>query len=89
MLKNFAYMLAGVALISMSLFFVVIIVYLVSSEVLPAVEQGSLNVESSTMILNILWEGNEIYVLLAAYALLAGLFGWGAIQTVRKALKPG
>ena len=86
MLKKFAYIVAGIALFSMSLFFIVIVAYLVSSEVLPAIENGSLNVESSTMILNVVWEGNEIYILLAAYALLAAAFAWGAVKAVRKAL---
>jgi hypothetical protein len=76
----------GIALFSISVFFVAIVVHLISSEVSPAFKTGSLNVESSTMILNHVWEGNEIYVLLAAYILLACAFAYGAIRIVRKAI---
>lgn len=70
----------SIVLSSISAFFVAIVAYLISSEVSPAIEKGSLNVETSTMILNRLWEGNEIYVLLSAYVALACLFAYGAIR---------
>jgi len=76
----------GIVLFSTSIFFVAIVVYLISSEVSPAIKKGSLNVETSTMILNRVWEGNEIYVLLAAYILLACAFAYGAIRIVKKAI---
>lgn len=37
------------------------------------------------MVLNILWEGNEVYVLLAAYILLAGGCAYGAVLLLRVA----
>jgi hypothetical protein len=85
-LKKLLIGIVGIVLFSISVFFVAIVAYLVSSEVSPAIMKGSLNVETSTMILNHLWDGNEIYVLLAAYILLACSFAYGAIRTVKKAI---
>jgi hypothetical protein len=71
---------AGTVLLLISVFDAAIITMLVRSEVMPAIRAGSLNVQSSTMILNIVWDGNEIYILLAFYLLLAVLLAWGAIR---------
>lgn len=79
-MKRFFYGIGSLALVAVCAFFVVIIAYLVSSEVSPALQQGSLNVETSTMILNRVWEGNQIYILLAAYLLLACASAYGAIR---------
>ncbi len=76
----------GIVLLSISVFFVAVVAYLVSSEVSPAIKKGSLNVETSTMILNRVWDGNEIYILLATYILLACAFAYGAIRIVKKAI---
>jgi hypothetical protein len=38
------------------------------------------------MILNRVWEGNEIYVLLTTYILLACVFAYGAIRIIKKAI---
>lgn len=73
-------------LFSLSAFLIGIIAYLVSSEVMPAIEQGTLSVQTSTMVLNRVWEGNEICVLLAAYTLTAIAFGYGGIRFTRKAI---
>ncbi len=75
----------GILLFSVSAFFVGIVVYLVKYEVSPAIKKGSLNVETSTMILIRVWEGNEIYILLAVYILFACTFAYAAIRIVRKA----
>ena len=85
MLKKLTYGLAGILLFSISLFFLFIVAYLVSTEVVPAMEQDSFSVNGNVMILNILWEGNEIYIVLTAYTLLAGAFAWGAIRTLKMA----
>jgi hypothetical protein len=85
-LKKLLNGIVGIVFLSISVFFVVIVAYLVSSEVSPAIKNGSLNVETSTMILNRVWEGNEIYILLATYTLLASSFAYGAIRTVKKAI---
>jgi hypothetical protein len=85
-LKKLLNGIVSIVLFSVSVFFVAIVAYLVSSEVSPAIKKGSLNVETSTMILNRVWEGNEIYVLLATYILLACAFAYGAIRTVKKAI---
>ena len=85
MLKKLAHGLAGILLFSLSLFFLFIVAYLVSTEVVPAMEHDSFSVKSNVMILNILWEGNEIYIVLTTYTLLAGAFGWGAIRCLKNA----
>ena len=77
---------ASIMLLAVSVFFVATVADLVSIEVLPALKSGSLNVETSSMILNIMWEGNEIYALLVAYTLLAGGFAYGAFRVFMKAL---
>jgi hypothetical protein len=47
-----------------------VVVSLVQSEVLPALAAGSFNIQTNSMILNRVWEGNELYWLLAAHATL-------------------
>lgn len=86
-MKRLAYGIVGICLTCLSAFFVAVSAYVVSTDLLPAVEAGSLNVRGSTMILNILWEGNEIYVVLAAYCLLAAGFAYGAIRALGRAIR--
>ena len=86
MLKKLIDISTSIMLLSVGAFFAAIVAYLFSIEVLPAIKNGSLNVETSSMILNVLWEGNEIYALLAAYALLAGGFAYGALRVFMKAV---
>jgi len=86
MLKKLFYVSTSIMLLSVSVFFAAIVAYLFSIEVLPALKNGSLNVETSSMIFNIVWEGNEIYALLAAYTLLAGGFAYGAFRVFMKAV---
>ena len=73
----------GLVLLCLSVFFAFTAGYLAWSEVLPAMRQGNLSVEGDSIILNILWEGNEIYVLLFAYLLLAAGFAYGAYRVLR------
>ena len=86
MLKKLLNGIVGIVLFSVSLFFIAIVAHLVSSEVSPAIKKGGLNVETSTMILNRVWEGNEIYLLLTTYILLACAFAYGAIRIVKKTI---
>jgi ABC-type Na+ efflux pump permease subunit len=69
---------ASIALLAWLAFHVWVIVHLVQSEVLPALAAGSFNIRTNSMILNRVWEGNELYWLLAAHAtlvlVLAGAF---------------
>ena len=51
-------------------FHVTVIAHLVRSEVIPALAAGSFNIQTSSRILNRVWEGNELYWLLAAHATL-------------------
>ena len=81
MTKRLLYGFLGIVLVSTSIFLVALVVFLISSEVLPAVRQGSLSVDTSSLILNHLWEGNEIYVLVSAYLLIACASAYGAIYS--------
>jgi hypothetical protein len=73
----------AVAAFLLSLFFVFITAYLVDLHVMPAVRKGSLSVDTSTMILNRVWHGNEIYIILAAYVVLAGIFAYVGVKRLR------
>ena len=86
MLKRILTGAAGVTLFFVSAFFFWVISYLVSSEVMPAIRNGGLNVETDTMILNIVWEGNEIYILLAAYSLAAAALAYGSLRLLKKTI---
>ena len=83
-LKKIAASFLAILLAALGLFFLWVIAYLGSSEVMPALRQGSLNVETSTMILNRTWDGNEIYLILFAYLLLAVALVYGAYKVLRK-----
>ena len=79
--------IAALMLFSVSIFLVVVSAYLVSTEVMPAIDDGTLTVSSDTRVLNILWEGNEIYALLSGYALLAAGFAYVETRALRKAIR--
>ena len=76
-MKNLLNLIASIALFLVSLFFIFAVVYLVRSEVMPALGNGSFTIDTKTMVLNRVWVGNEIYMLLAAYTLLAVAFAYG------------
>lgn len=61
---------ASIVLLAWVGFHIFVIVHLVQSEVVPALSAGSFNIRTSSMILNRVWEGNELYWLLAAHAML-------------------
>ena len=86
-MKKSLLILSGIAFLGLGAFFAMIVGWLFAVEVWPVIRQGSLSIESSTRILNILWEGNELYVLLAAYTLLAGGLTYAAVQTIRAACR--
>jgi uncharacterized membrane protein required for colicin V production len=80
MIKRFVRGIVSATLLVVGIFFAVIVAYLTSTEVMPALKQGSLDVTTSTMILNHVWEGNEIYVILGVYTVLACVLVWLAIR---------
>jgi hypothetical protein len=63
-----------------------VIVHLVRSEVLPALAAGSFNIQTNSMILNRVWEGNELYWLLAAHATLVLVLAVAFTLSVRFAI---
>jgi hypothetical protein len=77
---------ASVISLTASALLMIVIVYLVRSEVIPAVGAGSFDIETSSMILNRVWRGNELYGLLAAYVALALGLAVGGILTARNAI---
>ena len=85
-MKRLLYGIVGLVLLCLSAFFGFITLYVARSEVWPAIQSGRLGVETDTMILNIVWEGNEIYVLFFAYFLLAAGFAYGGYRLVRRSI---
>jgi hypothetical protein len=61
---------ASIVLLAWIAFHATVIVSLVRAEVMPALAAGSFNIQTNSMILNRVWEGNELYWLLAAHATL-------------------
>lgn len=86
MFKKFAYGVVGIALACVSAFFGSIVFYIARLEVWPAIQKGTLNVETSSMVLNVLWDGNEIYLLLLGYLLLAAGFAIAAFRVFKAAI---
>ena len=80
MLKRAFAALAALVSLAACAFFSMIIVLLVRSEVLPALSAGSFNIQTDARILNRVWEGNELYWLLAAYMAIA--VGMGIVATL-------
>jgi hypothetical protein len=83
----------SIVLLAWIAFHVMVIAHLVQSEVMPALAAGSFNIQTSSRILNRVWEGNELYWLLAAHAtlvlILAVVFARVARFAIRGARQPG
>ena len=75
---------SSITLFLLSIFLLFAIFYIARTEVLPALQNGTLAIETSTMILNRVWDGNELYLLLWAYAVLACGFAYGGIRLLRR-----
>ena len=80
---------SSLVMIVIGLLFVFFIWIVVSDEILPELKNGSLAVETSSTILNRVWVGNEIYLLLIIYTAVAAGFVAGGIILVRKTLRRG
>lgn len=76
--------ICSIPLFLFSIFLIYVIIYIVRDDVLPALQHGSLSIATSTMILNRVWDGNELYLLLAAYAALACGGAYGGIRLLRR-----
>jgi hypothetical protein len=78
---------ASIGLLAWMAFHAMVIASLVQSEVIPALAAGSFNIQTNSMILNRVWEGNELYWLLAAHAavvlVLAVVFARSARFAIR------
>jgi len=78
---------ASIVLLAWIGFHIFVIVSLVQSEVVPALAAGSFNIQTSSMILNRVWEGNELYWLLAAHATLVVILAVAFALSVRFAIR--
>ena len=78
---------ASIALLAWIAFHVWVIVHLVRSEVVPALAAGSFNIQTNSMILNRVWEGNELYWLLAAHATLVLILAVVFTRSARFAIR--
>lgn len=81
--------LLSVALIAWLSFHAWVIVHLVQTEVMPALDAGSFDIQTSSRILNILWEGNELYWLIAAHATLVLILAVAITRLTRYAMRGG
>jgi len=77
----------SVALLAWLSFHVWVIGLLVRAEVMPALAAGSLDIQTNSMILNRLWEGNELYWLIAAHATLVVMLAVVITLTARFAVR--
>ena len=80
---------AAIALLAWMAFHAWVIVQLVGAEVMPALEAGSFNIQTNSMILNRVWEGNELYWLIAAHATVAVILAVVITPTARFAIRGG
>lgn len=77
----------SIALLAWIAFHAMVIVSLVQSEVLPALAAGSFNIQTRSMILNKVWEGNELYWLIAAHATLVLILAVFLARSARFAIQ--
>jgi len=66
-----------------------VIAILLESEVIPALAAGSFNIQTNSMILNRVWEGNELYWLLAGHATLVLILAVALARSARFAIRGG
>ncbi len=62
---------------------------IVETGILPAIASGSLDVNMDFHILNHTWHGNEIYILLTTYLILALGMARGVVLLIKKARQAG
>lgn len=87
--KKFLVTVLALALLAAGAMLASATVYLVQSEILPAMAAGSLSVKADSMILNRVWHGNEIYLLLALYIIAAPAMAGAGIILLRRIFSPG
>jgi hypothetical protein len=78
---------ASIALLAWMAFHIMVIASLARSEVMPALAAGSFNIQTSSRILNRVWEGNELYWLLAAHLTLVLMLAAGVTLSARFAIR--
>ena len=88
-MKRLLAAVVSIALLAWLGFHVWVIAHLVQAEVMPALAAGSLDIRTNSIILNRVWEGNELYWLIAAHATLAVILAYVITQTARFAIHGG
>ena len=88
-MKRFLASFLAILVLAWMAFHVWVISLLVESEVVPALEAGSFQIQTNSRILNILWEGNELYWLIAAHATLVLILAVVVTRTARFAIRGG
>lgn len=83
---NFLRITSAIALWTAGLVFVYFAMQIAFDEILPVLSNGTLSVETSSTILNRVWVGNEIYLLLLIYLLVAITLISGGTGLFRNAL---
>lgn len=86
-MKRFLAAFLAILVLAWLTFHVWVISLLVESEVVPALEAGSFQIQTNSRILNILWEGNELYWLIAAHATLVLILAVVVTRTARFAIR--
>lgn len=87
MLLNIFKLLLALLLFVAGLAFVYFIAFIAGESVMPALQAGTLNLETTSRILNINWVGNEVYIILAIYAAIAAGFFTSGIMLARRVIK--
>lgn len=82
-LRMMVRMALAIFLIGVGLFLLYSSLGIVRDELLPVMHKGRLTVTTSSTILNRTWQGNEIYLLLLGYIVVAGASLYGGYRMVR------
>ena len=85
---NYRNLALSLLLLAFGMFFAFFNYVIARAEIMPAIRSGTYSVQTSSMNLNIVWEGNEIYLLLCIYAVIALAFLAASVNIARKALRP-
>lgn len=84
---KFAWLFLSIVFVACGASFLYFTYVVASDTVFPAVADGTLSVGSDSMVLNVLWEGNEIYLLLSIYLAAAVAFLTAGIGMARRAVR--
>jgi hypothetical protein len=84
---KFAWLILSFLLVACGASFVFFTYLIASDTVLPALARGTLSVDTDSMVLNVLWQGNEIYFLIAIYLTAAATFIAAGVLLAKRAIR--